>query len=72
VHDDGRGFDVQATLAARERGLGLFGMQERAALVGGRLSITSQPNNGAMLTLTIPLPATGEDDHETAPHSAGR
>jgi signal transduction histidine kinase len=72
VQDNGRGFDVDATRASRERGLGLFGMQERATLVRGRLSITSTPGAGTALTLTIPLPAFGEDDHETASHSAGR
>lgn len=70
VADDGRGFDVDATLASRERGLGLFGMQERAALVGGRLTMQSTPGTGTALTLTVTLPALGEEDHEAAPYSA--
>jgi signal transduction histidine kinase len=72
VQDDGRGFDVDATLASRERGLGLFGMQERATLVQGRLSITAAPGTGTSLTLTIPLPAQGDDDHATPAYFAGR
>ncbi|MFN8557373.1 MAG: response regulator [Dehalococcoidia bacterium] len=35
VQDNGRGFDVAEASASKERGLGLFGMQERAGLVGG-------------------------------------
>lgn len=45
VRDDGRGFDVAATSerAARGESLGLINMQERAALVGGRIEIDSSP-----------------------------
>ncbi len=39
IEDDGRGFDVDA---ARE-GMGLDGMRERLALVGGKLKIESRP-----------------------------
>ena len=43
VADDGLGFDVEDVMRSRERGLGLFGMQERLALVSGQLSIDSRP-----------------------------
>jgi signal transduction histidine kinase len=56
VHDNGRGFDVGQTLASRERGLGLFGMQERAALVGGRVDVRSAPGQGTTVTAIIPIP----------------
>ena len=48
VSDDGRGFDVASALerAAAEGNLGLLGMQERASLAGGRLTIDSTPNGG--------------------------
>ena len=55
VQDNGRGFDVPQTLAAKERGLGLFGMEERAALVGGQYEVRSAPGEGTTVTASIPL-----------------
>jgi len=55
VEDDGRGFDVDAEMSDRTRGLGLFGMQERAAYVGGRVSITSTPGRGTRVEVTVPV-----------------
>ena len=52
VRDDGRGMD----LSLATRGLGLVGAVERAAGVGGELTIRSAPGAGAQLTLRIPLP----------------
>ena len=55
VRDDGRGFEVAATLGSRERGLGLFGMHERAQLAGGYLDLRSAPGAGTTVTLVLPL-----------------
>lgn len=55
IEDDGRGFDVDAELSDRSRGLGLFGMQERAAYVGGRVSIVSTPGRGTGVAVTVPI-----------------
>jgi two-component system sensor histidine kinase UhpB len=55
VVDDGRGFDVEAVLRSRERGLGLFGMQERIGLVGGTLDIASQPGSCTRVAIRIPV-----------------
>lgn len=52
VQDDGAGFD-----AKQVRGLGLLGMEERIAHVGGRLRIESEPQKGTLLTAELPLPA---------------
>src|SRR5256885_1535298 len=42
VKDDGRGFDVEATLKRKgDRGLGLIGMRERLNALGGQLTIDS-------------------------------
>ena len=41
ITDDGRGFDVDAMLSAGSGHYGLTGMQERAARIGGRLTVTS-------------------------------
>jgi signal transduction histidine kinase len=55
VEDDGLGFDVDLILA-HPRGLGLLGMRERLALVGGTLTIESQPSRGTRLVATVPAP----------------
>lgn len=56
VEDDGRGFDLEQALRNTEkRSLGLFGMQERVALFGGRLSLQSQPGRGTVVEAEIPL-----------------
>lgn len=51
VQDDGSGFD-----AAREKGLGLLGMEERVSHLGGRFQVDSAPGRGTMLSLELPLP----------------
>lgn len=53
VEDDGAGFDVEAALA-HPSGLGLSGMRERLALVGGALRIVSTPGGGTQLRATVP------------------
>jgi PAS domain S-box-containing protein len=56
VSDDGRGFDVNE---ARRRGVagerfGLLGMEERVALAGGRMTITSAPGQGTEIRAALP------------------
>jgi signal transduction histidine kinase len=55
VEDDGTGFDVGATVLSPRRGLGLLGMRERIAAVGGSLHIASSLGAGTQLFATIPL-----------------
>lgn len=56
VEDDGRGFDVDQVMAsAHEKNLGLFGMYERVSLIGGKLTIESQPRVGTTIFLEAPL-----------------
>jgi signal transduction histidine kinase len=57
VRDDGVGFDVPAAQAAAVRGdsLGLLGMQERVALVGGDIKIESSPSHGTVVRASFPL-----------------
>lgn len=52
VEDDGSGFDPGAI---REDALGLAGMRERIALVGGRLQIESSVGAGTTLVAEVPL-----------------
>ncbi len=64
VEDDGHGFDVAAALGQRGKGrLGLFGMQERAALVGGTLTVESSPA-GTTVVLEIPLVGSKEVEND--------
>ncbi len=73
VRDDGRGFDAAGMMRKRwqERGLGLAGMQERAALLDGSVEIESEPGAGALVTVTIPLRQRGKPLPTTAslPHA---
>ncbi len=57
VEDDGRGFDVESALssATLNRRLGLYGMQERAALCGGTVTIESQAGGGTSVFVRIPI-----------------
>ncbi len=58
IADNGVGFDVNATLADRERrGLGLMGMRERINAVGGVLAIRSAPREGTSVDVHLPLEA---------------
>ena len=53
VVDDGNGFDPQAR-AVRARRLGLTSMHERAASLGGALTVTSAPRQGTTVQLRFP------------------
>lgn len=57
VEDDGQGFDVEAVRFASDRGhgLGILGMQERAAALGGNLEIESHATAGTTLVTRIPV-----------------
>jgi len=52
IEDDGQGF---APEEARDGPLGLIGMRERIALVGGTLAIESTPGAGTTLVAHVPL-----------------
>jgi len=54
ISDFGRGFS-QANKPGEHRGIGLVGMRERAELLSGKLDIASVPNQGATVTLVMPL-----------------
>jgi signal transduction histidine kinase len=54
VEDDGRGFTAAERLAG-PGSLGLLGMQERAAYVGGRVEIKSTPGAGTRVLAEIPF-----------------
>jgi PAS domain S-box-containing protein len=58
IRDDGRGFDPADPSFSQS--LGLLGMRERAAMLGGRLNIASAPGKGTSVTAWIPLLPAGE------------
>ncbi|HZD47166.1 MAG TPA: two-component regulator propeller domain-containing protein [Silvibacterium sp.] len=55
VRDDGRGIDPEVlSREEREGHFGLSGMQERARLLGGKLTVWSEADSGTEVELTIP------------------
>ena len=58
IHDNGRGFD-QAD-PGLSKSLGLLGMRERAAILGGQVNIKSAAGKGTTVTAWIPLPTLEE------------
>ncbi len=68
VDDDGRGFDVQRTLARALQGehLGLLGIRERVDVEGGEVEITSAPGRGTRIAARIPLRLEEEQDARRA------
>jgi PAS domain S-box-containing protein len=57
VEDDGVGFSAARGTAKMQRrgGLGLIGMRERAAVIGGTLEIESKPGKGTTVFVRVPL-----------------
>ncbi len=55
VTDNGSGFDVNAPPKyERGSGLGLVGMRERVALVGGTCTVESEPGRGTRIVIELP------------------
>ena len=67
VRDDGVGFDPARASHGEAPGLGLgiFGMQERALLVRGTLSVKSRPGFGTAVTVFVPLETIRDSDLPT-------
>ncbi|MGJ5816879.1 sensor histidine kinase [Paludibaculum fermentans] len=55
VKDDGRGFDANAN-----KGVGLLGMKERVDHLDGSFRITSQPGQGTLIRVELPLPVEAQ------------
>jgi signal transduction histidine kinase len=51
IKDDGRGFKPEM-----EKGVGILGMEERVARLGGKLAIDSRPGRGTTVVCELPLP----------------
>jgi len=50
IQDDGQGFDVR-----QMKGVGLLGIQERVARLGGMASVHSKPGGGTILSIELPF-----------------
>ncbi len=60
IEDDGKGFDVEKvsrslTAEKTSGGFGILGMQERVALMDGKITLCSQPEKGTQLTVYVPV-----------------
>ncbi|WP_338562031.1 PAS domain S-box protein [Erwinia sp. E_sp_B01_3] len=54
IRDNGQGFKIQSV---RQDAFGLLGIKERVDMLNGFASITSQPGEGTLLEITLPLSA---------------
>jgi signal transduction histidine kinase len=61
VDDDGRGFVPSDGPGGDLSGTGLTSMLERAAMIGGRLTLDSVPGRGTRVELLVPLPGHRDD-----------
>ncbi len=55
IRDDGSGFDVASVASRGRRNFGIQFMQERAELIGARFDVRSQPDEGTVVRLAIPM-----------------
>jgi signal transduction histidine kinase len=67
VTDDGRGFVVQPDFHSYEGHWGLLGMQERASVLGGALTVRSAPGHGTTVTLLLPHRRRARSAESTSP-----
>ena len=56
IEDDGVGFSLQAP--RKPQSFGLFGLRERASLIGATASIMSAPGHGTTIEVRVPREAT--------------
>jgi len=66
IEDNGRGFDTNSAAArsGEGKGVGLIGMRERAALIGGTFEIDSQPGDGTTIIVRAPISSAEEGAEE--------
>ncbi|HKO81434.1 MAG TPA: PAS domain S-box protein [Chitinophagaceae bacterium] len=53
IKDDGIGFDLEEVAAKKT--LGIVGMRERSAMMGGNYDINSSPGNGTTIVVNLPI-----------------
>jgi signal transduction histidine kinase len=62
IQDDGKGFEPLS-----EGGVGILGMGERIARLGGALKVDSEPGKGTIVSFELPLPDAVEGAQTTNP-----
>jgi signal transduction histidine kinase len=62
IQDDGQGFNVQQV-----KGLGLLGIEERVARLGGTCEIDSKIGGGTIVTVRLPLLSQNEESPDEMP-----
>ncbi len=71
VRDNGIGFDPSSVrgsnAATRGCAMGLLGMRERMAIIGGALVIESTPGAGSLILATVPVEQHAPPVHEAQP-----
>ena len=60
VRDNGCGFDPDLAPGIAQGHFGLQGIVERLERLNGEMKIESSPGNGAKVTVTLPIPHSGE------------
>ncbi len=55
LEDNGRGFDLEDVRQSAVKGIGLATLSERARLLGGTLSISSEPGKGTRVFFVLPV-----------------
>jgi PAS domain S-box-containing protein len=70
IMDAGRGFELDLTNP--HAGIGLVGMRERLRLVGGRLSISSEPLRGTEILAEVPLSTFANEAQASIQAARGR
>ena len=55
IQDDGAGFDIGSVATRGRRNFGLQFMRERAELIGAALEVSSRPEAGTVVRLSVPL-----------------
>jgi signal transduction histidine kinase len=65
IKDNGSGFDPEEVPEDR---FGLAGIRERARLFGGGATIESQPSQGTLITVKLPLEVPLRAKENSSPH----
>jgi PAS domain S-box-containing protein len=65
IADDGKGFDPEDK-NNRRKGMGLTGMRERAALIGGTLEFESTPDEGTSIYVRVPIALATEAKNQSS------
>jgi signal transduction histidine kinase len=72
VSDDGKGFSLEEASSIYGKNAGLIGMRERARSLGGKLTVSSLPGRGTVVSTEIPCRPRGRARQHRAPAQLAR